>query len=239
MALMNIGDINDVFGHVDRMMNNVMRSMMGGMPDPFEMVNNMNMSMRPYGMYQPSALQTYSMGSAPMSAYTHYSSSVMSMSSDGYGRPQVYEATQSSRYAPGGVKETRSTVRDSRTGVHEMSIGRHIDDRAHIVQRSRNYYTGQQEQNDEFINLEEEEGPEFHREWETRQRPYARPRHDRRALPSTASQPEILAITSSESPEITEITSEPIITEPSSPRAERPRKRPKREKPYKKHARHE
>ena len=218
------------------MMNNVMRSMMGGMPDPFDMVNNMNMSMRPFGMYQPSALQTYSMATSPMSYSSHYSSSVMTMN-DGYGRPQVYEATQSSRYVPGGVKETHSTVRDSRTGVQQMSIGRHIDDRAHIVQRSRNYYTGQQEQNDEFINLEEEEGPEFHREWENRQRPYVR--HERRAISAASPAPEILALPSSESPEITEITSEPIITEPSSPRAERHRKRPKRDKPYKKHARHE
>lgn len=101
-----------------------MRGMLGSMPDPYEMLNDMNaMSMRPhhYGRSYTPSVQSFSMTSSPLNSYSHYSSSVMHMSSDVYGRPQVYEATQSSRYAPGGVQETRSTVRDSRTGLHQMS----------------------------------------------------------------------------------------------------------------------
>jgi len=167
---MGFGDFDDIFGRVDRMMNGVMRSMLGSMPDPYDMLNDMNQTMRQFERYQHQpTYQSYSMHSSPLSSYstTHYSSSYMSTSNGMYG-PQIYEATQSSRYAPGGVQETRSTVRDSRTGLHQMSIGHHINDRAHIMQRSRNYYTGAEEHNDEYVNLEEEEGQNFDREWQRR-----------------------------------------------------------------------
>jgi len=49
-----------------------------------------------------------------------------------------------------------------------MSIGHHINDRSHIMQRSRNAYTGEEEHNDEYINLEEEEAPKFENEWQNR-----------------------------------------------------------------------
>jgi len=66
------------------------------------------------------------------------------------------------------VRETRKTVRDSVSGLQSMSIGHHIRDRGHVMERSRNHYTGDEEQNEEYINLEETEAPQFNEEWQTR-----------------------------------------------------------------------
>ncbi|XP_058789023.1 myeloid leukemia factor isoform X2 [Phymastichus coffea] len=97
------------------------------------------------------------------------SSSIMTMTSSGPdGRPQVYQETMSTRSAPGGVKETKKTVSDSRTGTRSMAIGHHIGDRAHILEREQNMRSGEQEERQEFINLEEEEAEAFNREWQSR-----------------------------------------------------------------------
>lgn len=55
------------------------------------------------------------------------------------------------------IRETRRTVRDSNSGLEQMSIGHHIRDRAHIMQRSRNHRTGDQEERQDYINLDEGE----------------------------------------------------------------------------------
>lgn len=67
----------------------------------------------------------------------------------------MYQASQSTRAAPGGIRETKKSVCDSRTGVKKLAIGRHIGDRGHVKEKEQNMFTGQLEQNDEFINLEE------------------------------------------------------------------------------------
>lgn len=36
-----------------------------------------------------------------------------------------------------------------------MAIGHHIGDRAHIVEHQKNLYSGDQEENQEYINLED------------------------------------------------------------------------------------
>ena len=36
-----------------------------------------------------------------------------------------------------------------------MAIGHHINDRAHIIEREQNVYSGEQEQREDFINLDE------------------------------------------------------------------------------------
>lgn len=59
------------------------------------------------------------------------------------------------RAAPGGVRETKKTVCDSRTGVKKMAIGRHIGDRAYIKEKEGNVYSGEVEENEEYINLDE------------------------------------------------------------------------------------
>lgn len=79
----------------------------------------------------------------------------MTMASGPDGRPQVYQETMSSTMAPGGVKEVKTTVCDSRTGLKKMAIGHHIGDRAHILEREQNLHSGEQEERQEFINLEE------------------------------------------------------------------------------------
>ncbi|TFK01463.1 caspase-6 [Platysternon megacephalum] len=72
---------------------------------------------------------------------TFSSSTVISYSNLGDG-PKVYHETSETRSAPGGIRETRRTVRDSNSGLEQMSIGHHIRERAHIMQRSRNHRTG-------------------------------------------------------------------------------------------------
>lgn len=86
--------------------------------------------------------------------HSFMSQSVMTMSSGPDGRPQVYQETMSTTTAPGGIKETKKTVSDSRTGTRKMAIGHHIGERAHILERERNMH-GDEEEHQEFINLDE------------------------------------------------------------------------------------
>lgn len=83
----------------------------------------------------------------------------MTMSSGPDGRPQVYQASQSTRTAPGGIRETQKSVCDSRTGTKKLAIGHHIGDRSHVMEREQNMHSGQMEERQEFINLDE--GPYF------------------------------------------------------------------------------
>lgn len=98
------------------------------------------------------------------------SSSVISMSHGPDGRPLVYQATSSTKTGPGGIRETQKTVQDSRTGVKKMAIGHHIGERAHIIEREQNLRSGQHEERQDFINLEEEEAEDFDREFTQKSR---------------------------------------------------------------------
>ncbi|XP_005111632.2 myeloid leukemia factor 1 [Aplysia californica] len=135
----------DPFSHFDSMFSN-MRSMMSEMHRAFE---------------QPSR--------AP-NAQMYQQSSFMSYSSAGSGTPQVYQASSSTRQGPGGVRETRRTVRDSETGLEKMAVGHHINDRGHVVERSRNARTGEAHENQELINLDEEEAAPFDQEYQEKWR---------------------------------------------------------------------
>lgn len=104
------------------------------------------------------------------------SSTLISMTSGPDGRPQVYKATSSTRIAPGGIKETQKTVTDSITGTKKMSIGHHIGDRAHIIEKEQNILTGDREEREDLINIEEDEKEEFDHEWESKTRPSEIPR---------------------------------------------------------------
>lgn len=53
------------------------------------------------------------------------------------------------------VKETRKALKDSESGLEKMAIGHHIHDRAHVIKKSKNRKTGDEEINQEFINLDE------------------------------------------------------------------------------------
>lgn len=102
-------------------------------------------------------------------------STVMTFSNDGLGAPKVYQATSSTRTGPGGVRETRKSVRDSSKGVEKMSIGHHIGDRSHVIQRQKNTRTGDLEESKDFVNLDEDEAPEFEREF--REKAHGNSRH--------------------------------------------------------------
>lgn len=46
-------------------------------------------------------------------------------------------------------------MRDSDSGLEKMAIGHHIHDRAHVIKKSKNRKTGDEEVNQEFINMNE------------------------------------------------------------------------------------
>ncbi|XP_019358754.1 PREDICTED: myeloid leukemia factor 1 isoform X2 [Gavialis gangeticus] len=99
-------------------------------------------------------------------AHTFRSSSVMTYSKIGDEPPKVFQASAQTRTAPGGIKETRKALRDSESGLEKMAIGHHLHDRAHLVKKSKNNRTGDEELNQEFINLDESEAQNFDEEWQ-------------------------------------------------------------------------
>merc|ERR550532_1868319 len=99
-------------------------------------------------------------------SHSYSYSSVMSFSNTGgSGEPKVFEATSSMRQGPGGVKETRKTVRDSDSGLNKMAVGHHINDRGHVVERSMNRRTNERNENQNFINMDESDAGRFNEEW--------------------------------------------------------------------------
>lgn len=113
-------------------------------------------------------------GSGPENGVSFSSSSVFSvMSSGSDGRPQVYHETSSTKLGPGGVKETRRTVQDSASGKKKMAIGHHIYEKAHVVEKEQNLHTGEREEREDFINLDESETEEFEQKFEQKARQIA------------------------------------------------------------------
>lgn len=169
-----------------RQMSNMMNSLFS---DPFGMMGSMG-----YGDFENRALTNrHSMHNSLMSPFSmpymnfnrllsgsldsmanpgnyNSSSTFISMTSGPDGRPQVYKATSSTRVGPGGTKETQKTVTDSVTGTKKMSIGHHIGDRAHIIEKEQNVLTGDREEREDLINIDEDEKDDFNNEWETRTR---------------------------------------------------------------------
>ncbi|KAL6116130.1 mlf1 [Pungitius sinensis] len=94
------------------------------------------------------------------------SSSVMTYSKVGTEPPKVFQASSSTRRAPGGIKETRQAVKDSESGLEKMSIAHHIKDRGHVVEKKYNKKTGQKELNQDFQNMDESEAQSFDDEWQ-------------------------------------------------------------------------
>ncbi|XP_059711847.1 myeloid leukemia factor 1 isoform X2 [Haemorhous mexicanus] len=134
-------DFVDPFSAMDRMMSN-MRNNMLEMHRKFD-----DLSIQPEG-------------------HSFSSSSMMTYSRVGDEPPKVFQATAQTRTAPGGVKETRKALKDSESGLEKISVGHHIQDRAHVIRRSKNAKTGDEEMNQEFINLDESEAGTFDEEWQ-------------------------------------------------------------------------
>merc|ERR1719427_1509924 len=79
----------------------------------------------------------------------------MSYSNDGKSKPKYYQATSTTRTAPGQMKETRKTVRDSSRDLHKMSIGHHLGNRGRIVERRR--LRGEDEEHRNFVGMHGED----------------------------------------------------------------------------------
>ncbi|NWR97492.1 MLF1 factor, partial [Motacilla alba] len=131
----------DPFSAMDRMMSNMRNSMLE-MHRKFD-----DLSLQPEG-------------------HSFSSSSMMTYSRVGDEPPKVFQATAQTRTAPGGVRETRKALKDSESGLEKISVGHHIQDRAHVIKKSKNSKTGEEEMNQEFINLDESEAGTFDEEWQ-------------------------------------------------------------------------
>lgn len=170
-----------------RQMNTMMNSIFSdpfGMFNPFDAMNGamgpsaltgaphhqMRHQMMPFGFpgitNMNRLLNTDMTGDDPAASFS--SSRVITMTQGPDGRPQVYQASSSTKTGPGGIRQTQKTVEDSRTGVKKMAIGHHIGNRAHVVEREKNVHTGEEEERQDFINLEEEEADSFTREFKER-----------------------------------------------------------------------
>ncbi|XP_025769692.1 myeloid leukemia factor 1 isoform X1 [Puma concolor] len=64
------------------------------------------------------------------------------------------------------IKETRRALRDSDSGLEKMAVGHHLHDRAHVIKKSKNSKTGDEEVNQEFINMNESDAHAFDDEWQ-------------------------------------------------------------------------
>ncbi|NWV60027.1 MLF1 factor, partial [Malurus elegans] len=143
MALRGNRRVNfgDPFSAMDRMMSN-MRNNMLEMQRKFD-----DLSIQPDG-------------------HSFSSSSMMTYSKVGDEPPKVFQASAQTRTAPGGVKETRRAMKDSESGLEKMAIGHHLQDRAHVIKKCKNSKTGDEEMNQEFINMDEAEADTFDEEWQ-------------------------------------------------------------------------
>ncbi|KAL1464759.1 hypothetical protein WDU94_004377 [Cyamophila willieti] len=187
-SLMRFGDEDnndDFFGaQMQSMqnMNQMMSSMNSMFANPFGMMGGMGMGgmgmggmgmggfMPPMMPQMPNMNQLMSQMQSNGNCHSYSSSTVMSMTNGPDGRPQVYQATSSTRSAPGGIKETKKAVCDSRTGMKKLAIGHAIGDKAHIIEREQNMRSGEQEERQDFINLDEEESDAFNQEWQQKAR---------------------------------------------------------------------
>ncbi|CAG4942694.1 unnamed protein product [Parnassius apollo] len=177
-----MGDVEDdpFFGsHMRHMrqMNNMMNSLFS---DPFSMFGGVGgplaitgprhgSSLMPFMPQMPSLNRLFSGDlDGHMGTGSSFSSSTVVMSSGPNGKPQVISSSSSTKIGPNGIKETRKTLQDSRTGTKKMSIGHHIGERAHLIEREQNYYSGDAEERQEFINIDEEEAEDFDREFQAK-----------------------------------------------------------------------
>ncbi|XP_074498142.1 myeloid leukemia factor 1 [Sebastes fasciatus] len=139
------GEHRDMNSNPLGMFDNMMSNMRNRMQDMHRNVENM---------------------STDSNTHSFSSSSVMTYSKVGNEPPKVFQSSSSTRRAPGGIKETREAVKDSESGLEKMSIGHHIQDRGHVVEKKFNKKTGGKEFNQDFQNMDESEAQTFDDEWQ-------------------------------------------------------------------------
>ncbi|XP_076837689.1 myeloid leukemia factor 1 [Brachyhypopomus gauderio] len=151
-------------GH--RSTNVAARSLHGDMDsfrNPFSMMDSLMSGMR---TRMEDVHRTFEDASPDTNSHAFRSSSVMTYSKVGDQPAKVFQASSQTRCAPGGIKETRRSLRDSESGVEKMSIGHHINDRGHVIEKKKNQKTGEREFNQDFQNMDETEAQAFDNEWQ-------------------------------------------------------------------------
>ncbi|XP_051013233.1 myeloid leukemia factor 1 isoform X2 [Acomys russatus] len=131
--------------------------------NPFQTMDQMMLNMR---NSMQELQRNFGHLSMDPSGHSFCSSSVMTYSKVGDEPPKVFQAASQTRRAPGGIKETRRAMRDSDSGLEKMAVGHHIHDRAHVIKKSKNNKTGDEEVNQEFINMNESDAHAFDDEWQ-------------------------------------------------------------------------
>jgi len=53
------------------------------------------------------------------------------------------------------IRETRKAVRDSEREIEKMAVGRHLNERGHVITRQRSTRTGEIDENQDYINMDE------------------------------------------------------------------------------------
>lgn len=131
--------------------------------NPFNLFDNMMTGMR---SRMEDVNRNFGNLSSDPHCHSFSSSSVMSYSKNGNEPPKVFQASSLTRRAPGGIQETRRALRDSESGLEKMSIGHHIQDRGHVIEKNNNKKTGERELKQDFQNLDESEAQSFDEEWQ-------------------------------------------------------------------------
>ncbi|KAG9278533.1 myeloid leukemia factor 1 isoform X1 [Astyanax mexicanus] len=131
--------------------------------NPFSMMDNMMAGMR---NRMTDMHRNFDNTSTDSNSHAFSSSSVMTYSKVGDEPAKVFQASSQTRSAPGGIRETRRSLKDSVSGVEKMSIGHHIQDRGHVIEKKHNNKTGERELNQDFQNMDETEAQSFDEEWQ-------------------------------------------------------------------------
>ena len=136
--------------------------------DPFQsMMENMNAMIGGFQSHMADAQNN-------PDSHCYTSSMVMSYQNDGKSKPKFMQASSSTRRAPGDIKETRRTYRDSESGIEKMAIGHHIGRRGHEIEKRRQR-GGAIEEEKRFYELDERDVPGFEQEWKQSTNSYTLP----------------------------------------------------------------
>jgi len=128
-------------------------NMFGAAPNMHQEMHNMM-----YNFQQPQ----HNFSGVPGSSFQSFTSISYG---NGSGQPRVYQSSSSTKVGYDGATETRKTEKDSHSGMQKIQIGHHIGDRGHIIEKSKNIHTGDHEETQEYVNIEEEDSSEFNKEW--------------------------------------------------------------------------
>jgi len=177
------GPCGDMFGQMNGMMQN-MNSMMMGMNSMMSqsmnaMSQNMNsMSQNMNSMVAQQGPQQTGMMAAPggssmmmmnVGGGCGSSCQTMMMSStvgqDGQMRTERYRSSHV-RDSQGSMQETRQAYSNDHTGVDRLSHEQELDGRGRRTTRQRCRRTGDQVQNNLYIDMDEEDEEDFERQWQ-------------------------------------------------------------------------